>query len=59
MNCYCYETEYEYVLCVEDADLKFEDNLQAAWFKKTVRGFIKSYPKEWMATASKWKTKNL
>lgn len=45
MKCYCYETETEFVFCVEDADIIFEENLQAAWFKKTDKGFIKSYPK--------------
>jgi hypothetical protein len=46
MKCYCYETETEFIFCVEDADIIFEDNLQAAWFKKNDKGFIKSYPKE-------------
>jgi hypothetical protein len=43
MKCYCYETETEFVFCVEDADAKLEDNLKAAWFKKTDKGFIKIY----------------
>jgi hypothetical protein len=46
MKCYCYETETEFIFCVEDADMKFEDNLQAAWWKKTDKKFIKAYPKE-------------
>jgi hypothetical protein len=46
MKCYCYETETEFVFCVEDADAKLEDNLKAAWFKKTDKGFIKIYNKE-------------
>ena len=35
MNCYCYETEKEFVFCVEDVDIRISDNLEAAWFKKT------------------------
>lgn len=46
MKCYCYETETEFIFCVEDADIKFEDNLQAAWWKKIDKKFIKAYPKE-------------
>jgi len=46
MKCYCYETETEFVLCVEDADIQSEYNLQAAWYEQTDRGYIKSYPKE-------------
>jgi hypothetical protein len=46
MKCYCYETETEFVFCVEDADAKLEDNLKAAWFKKTDKGFIKNYYKD-------------
>lgn len=46
MKCYCYETETEFIFCVEDADIKFDDNLQAAWWKKADKKFIKSYPKE-------------
>lgn len=46
MKCYCYETEIEFIFCVEDADTKFEDNLHAAWWKKIDKKFIKAYPKE-------------
>jgi len=46
MKCYCYETEIEFIFCVEDADMKFEDNLKAAWWKKIDKRFIKVYPKE-------------
>jgi hypothetical protein len=46
MKCYCYETEDEFVLCVEDADEKSEEIIQHAWFKKTDNRFIKPYPKE-------------
>ena len=45
MKCYCYETETEFVFCVEDADIKFKTNLQAAWWKKVDQKFIKAYPK--------------
>ncbi len=38
------ETEIEFIFCVEDADIKFEDNLQAAWWKKTDKKFIEAYP---------------
>ncbi len=46
MNCYCYETETEFVFCVEDADEKLEGNLNDAWFKKTDKGFLKIYNKD-------------
>src|SRR5690554_6518442 len=46
MKCYCYETETQFVFCVEDMDETLEDNLLAAWFKKTDKGFIKIYNKE-------------
>jgi len=44
MKCYCYETETEFVLRVENVDTCFEKSLHAAWFTKTENGFIKSYP---------------
>ena len=34
MRCYTYETETDFVLCVEDVDERYEDNLRAAWFTK-------------------------
>jgi len=46
MKCYCYETEDEFILCVEDADINSEYYLQAAWYEKTDKGYIKFYPKE-------------
>jgi len=44
MKCYCYDTELEFVLCVENADITLEDAIQHAWFKKTDKGFAKTYP---------------
>jgi hypothetical protein len=46
MKCYCYETETEFVFCVEDAEIAYEDNIQAAWFKKINNKFLKIYPKD-------------
>lgn len=44
MKCYCYETETEFVFCVEDAEIAYEDNIQAAWFTKIGGKFLKIYP---------------
>jgi len=44
MKCYCYDTESEFVFCVQDADPRLEDVIQHAWFKKTDEGFTKIYP---------------
>jgi len=44
MKCYCYETESDLVLCVEDADARLEEAIQHAWFNKTDKGFTKVYP---------------
>src|SRR5690554_6910681 len=43
MKCYCYETETEFVLCVENVDTQYEDNLRAAWFEKHDNRFTKTY----------------
>lgn len=40
MKCYCYETETEFIFCVEDAEKKIEDNLLAAWWNKTGDKFM-------------------
>lgn len=44
MKCYCYETETQLILCVENVAPEFEKNLVAAWFEKTDTGFTKIYP---------------
>ncbi|MDP9751753.1 hypothetical protein [Thermoanaerobacter pentosaceus] len=44
MKCYCYETETEFVFCVENADAELEKNLEAAWFHKVDDKFLKTYP---------------
>lgn len=49
MKCYCYETETEFVLCAEDVPPELEDNLRAAWFKKTDTGFAKPYDRDMKA----------
>lgn len=46
MQCYCYETETEFIFCVEDVDEKLIENLQSAWFQQTDQGFLKIYNKE-------------
>jgi len=46
MKCYCYETETEFIFCVEDAEGKIYENLQADryWTKTEDDKFIKIYP---------------
>ncbi|OGO77451.1 MAG: hypothetical protein A2Y23_02135 [Clostridiales bacterium GWB2_37_7] len=44
MKCYCYYTEFEFVLCVEEADERLHEVIQHAWFQKTDNGFNKIYP---------------
>ncbi|MCL2486125.1 MAG: hypothetical protein FWE86_00815 [Oscillospiraceae bacterium] len=44
MNCYCYETDSDFVLCVENAEIEHEDIILHAWFKKDGNRYIKSYP---------------
>ncbi len=46
MNCYCYETETEFIFCVKDVDTRFTDNLEAAWFKPSEIGYLKIYNKD-------------
>ncbi|MFA6730459.1 MAG: hypothetical protein WCR95_05645 [Eubacteriales bacterium] len=45
MKCYCYETETDFVLLVENAEPKHIDTILHAWFVKTKRGYEKTYPK--------------
>ncbi len=45
MKCYCYETETDFVLCVEDAGMDYEEKILHAWYKKTDKRFLKIYPK--------------
>ena len=46
MKCYCYETETEFIFCVESAEGKIYENLQADryWTKTDDKKFIKIYP---------------
>lgn len=44
MKCYCYDTESEFTLCVEDVNESLADVIQHAWFEKTDKGFRKIYP---------------
>jgi len=46
MRCHCYETETEFVLCVEDVPPADEDNLRHAWFQPSDRGYVKAYPRD-------------
>jgi hypothetical protein len=43
MRYYCYENGDEFVLCAENAGKKFKKSLEAAWFKKDAKRFIKIY----------------
>jgi hypothetical protein len=44
MKCYCIETDEKFIYCVENAENKFIDNIEHAWFKKDCNKFIKEYP---------------
>ena len=44
MNCYCYETDTDFVLCVEDAEEELKENIIAGWFKESDNIYIKPYP---------------
>ena len=46
MKCYCYETETEFAYCVEGAEGKIQENLQADryWTKIGENKFVKIYP---------------
>jgi len=45
VKCYCYETENDFILCVENVeDKKLENAIQHAWFEKSDDKFIKTYP---------------
>jgi len=46
MRCYCYETENDFLLCVEEVEsAQLEDVILHAWFNKTDDNrFIKTYP---------------
>ena len=44
MKCYCYETDDDFILCVENAEIKHEDIILHAWFKKIENGYVKTYP---------------
>ena len=48
MKCYCYETETEFIFCVEDAEGAIYENLQSDqfWTKTDDDKFIKVYPIE-------------
>ena len=46
MKCYCYETETEFIFCIENADIRLEENILGAWWKKSGDKYIKAYPKE-------------
>ena len=46
MKCYCYETKTEFIYCVEDAEGKIYENLEADryWTKTIDNKFVKIYP---------------
>lgn len=46
MKCFCYETESEFILCVESAEKKYMDTIRAAYFQEKDNAFIKTYPKD-------------
>ena len=46
MNCYCYEEDGDFILCVENAEAECEDIILHAWFEKTANGYIKKHPME-------------
>ena len=45
MKCYCYTTESDFILCVEDVETEqLEEAIQHAWFQKNDNKFLKTYP---------------
>lgn len=45
MKCYCYETENDFILCVEDVEnIQLEEAILHAWFEKTDGKYLKVYP---------------
>ena len=44
MKCYCYETDDDFILCVENASAEHEDTISHAWFEKSGDKFVKIYP---------------
>ena len=46
MKCYVRETDTEFILCVEDVEPEYKENILSAWFEETDNGFIKSYKKQ-------------
>ena len=46
MKCFCYETESELILCVENAEKKYKDTIRAAYFQEIDNVFIKTFPKD-------------
>ncbi|WBW97038.1 nucleotidyltransferase domain-containing protein [Oceanirhabdus sp. W0125-5] len=44
MNCFCYERDNKFVLCVEDIQVEYENILKEAFFQKSGNRFIKEYP---------------
>lgn len=45
MKCYCYESEANFVFCVEDFEPELEANLKHAWFEKSEQKYCKKYSK--------------
>ena len=44
MKCYCYETDTDFIFCVENTEAKYEDIILHAWFEKTDSGYVKTHP---------------
>lgn len=44
MNCFCYETSNNFVLCAEDVAAEYENDLISAFYHKSGNSFIKEYP---------------
>jgi hypothetical protein len=46
MKCYCYENETEFIFCIENAEIEYEKNIEAAWFQKKENKYLKIYPRD-------------
>lgn len=44
MKCYCYESNDDFVFCIENAEAEHEDVILHAWFEKADDIYTKKYP---------------
>jgi hypothetical protein len=44
MECYCIEKDEKFIFCIENAEGKYIENIEHAWFKLDNDKYIKEYP---------------